>query len=377
VRAGVWNLETGQLLMQVKLPWNDVAGLALSPDGETLTCVRSWYDQNKVPAVYVVEAIAWNVTTGKEKFKFTMPAAPLTGVAYSPDGRALVIGVQNALLWVGDTETGGARKLISVDNDFGISGPLIFAADGRTFAVVRQRNLPNGGLQSKIQIWETASRSVRQELPGHMAMINALTFTPDAKTIGSASSDTTALLWDLTGSQSDTPLPAKLEAKELAELWEALNNPLANPAFHAQVRLGAAPGDAVTLLRERLQAAGGGEPPTKEQIAKWIKDLDDDDFDVREKASVALAEAGKAVEKDLTKALENTKSTEVTQRIQRLLEKLAEREESKAILRPLRALEVLERIGTPEAREIVKKLAGGKADAPLTVAAKATLERWR
>jgi hypothetical protein len=43
----------------------------------------------------------------------------------------------------------------------------------------------------------------------------------------------------------------------------------------------------------------------------------------------------------------------------------------------MRAIEVLERIGTPEAKEVVKKLAGGREDAALTVAAKRTLERMR
>ena len=44
-------------------------------------------------------------------------------------------------------------------------------------------------------------------------------------------------------------------------------------------------------------------------------------------------------------------------------------------LRPLRALEVLERIGTPEARQVVEGLARAAAGTPLRQEAKAVLER--
>jgi hypothetical protein len=44
-------------------------------------------------------------------------------------------------------------------------------------------------------------------------------------------------------------------------------------------------------------------------------------------------------------------------------------------LREMRALEVLEGLGTPEARKLLEALAGGTADAVLTQEAKAALQR--
>jgi hypothetical protein len=88
-------------------------------------------------------------------------------------------------------------------------------------------------------------------------------------------------------------------------------------------------------------------------------------------------EAGKLAQPELTKALEGSLSIEARTRVQTILEKISTDTGAKANLRPLRAVEVLERIGTSEARDIIKKLAAGKPEALLTEAAKAALERMK
>src|SRR5262249_10520506 len=47
------------------------------------------------------------------------------------------------------------------------------------------------------------------------------------------------------------------------------------------------------------------EPPSKEQIARWIKDLGDDDYATREQASKRLWEAGAAAESAVVQALQS------------------------------------------------------------------------
>jgi hypothetical protein len=67
----------------------------------------------------------------------------------------------------------------------------------------------------------------------------------------------------------------------------------------------------------------------------------------------------------------------VRQRAESLLAKLDEGTPSAELLRGLRALEVLEAVGTPEARQVVEGLAKGTPAARLTREARGTLERWR
>ena len=62
-------------------------------------------------------------------------------------------------------------------------------------------------------------------------------------------------------------------------------------------------------------------------------------------------------------------------RIEELLKKIEDGAVSGERLREVRALEVLEGLGTPEARKLLEELAKGAADAALTQEAKASLER--
>jgi hypothetical protein len=80
------------------------------------------------------------------------------------------------------------------------------------------------------------------------------------------------------------------------------------------------------------------------------------------------------LDKEIDKAMvELSPSIEVRKRIDRALEKPRKIEES--LLRGLRAIEVLETIATPEAREQVERLSNGEPKARLTRAAQAALRR--
>src|SRR5207249_10739415 len=115
--------------------------------------------------------------------------------------------------------------------------------------------------------------------------------------------------------------------------------------------------------------------PDKEQLARWIVDLDSAVFADRAKATRELERQAELAEPLLRKALAGDPSPEVRRRIEALLGKLQGPVTSAEMLRSIRAIEVLEHIATPEARELLRKLAVGTPDARLTREAKAALER--
>jgi hypothetical protein len=141
----------------------------------------------------------------------------------------------------------------------------------------------------------------------------------------------------------------------------------------------------VPWLLDRSRRLPRVASPDPKQLQKLIADLDADDFSTREQAAEELANLGELAEPALRKALNGKPSIEVRRRVKALLDKLERLKESGASpaaqpLRGLRAIELLERLGTPEAQVVLTTLAGGAADSSLTQEAKAALarlKRWK
>jgi len=77
---------------------------------------------------------------------------------------------------------------------------------------------------------------------------------------------------------------------------------------------------AVLFLPVPCLAQPAAKPPTKDQIARWIKELGDDNFDVRESASKKLWEAGEAAEAAVGEAVKSS-DAEVARRAAELADK--------------------------------------------------------
>ncbi len=85
-------------------------------------------------------------------------------------------------------------------------------------------------------------------------------------------------------------------------------------------------------------------------MAARIRELDDDDFDTRVAAMRALRKVAEVVESELRQALANPRSLEMRRRVEQLLAALKTTPPTGDLLRQLRALTVLERIGDEPAR---------------------------
>ncbi|HEX5269063.1 MAG TPA: hypothetical protein VFW33_01185, partial [Gemmataceae bacterium] len=91
--------------------------------------------------------------------------------------------------------------------------------------------------------------------------------------------------------------------------------------------------------------------------------------------SAELVRLGEPVLSAARKALAGKPSAEVRRRLEDVVEQVAGRAASPDARAAMRAVEVLERAGTPEARALLKELAEGVPEATLTGEARATLGR--
>jgi hypothetical protein len=181
------------------------------------------------------------------------------------------------------------------------------------------------------------------------------------------------VIWDVTNLTHECePASMKLSPEQAAALWTDLADEDAAKAFRAVWKLVQLPKATVSLLEGRLRRVAAVDA---RHLAQLVADLDSNRFSVRKNATAELEELGELSEPALSKALAEKPSLEVRQRIELLLKRLEEKSKSPEVPQVLRALEVLEHIGTPEAQRLLQTLSKGAPGARLTQEAKASLER--
>jgi WD40 repeat protein len=307
--------------------------------------------------------VLWDIKTAKQVWALPGQTRGTQCLAVSPDGKTLAAGTTDKLVLRWDMSTN--QQLTPLDGEQKCVYSVAFSPDGRTLA--------SGGQDGTIHLWEMRTGRRRVLLEGHKGDVSTLTFSRDGRRLASGSKDTTVLVWDLTDGLALSP-PKDFTAEQLEAFWRVLGSDDAAKAYRGIWRLATAPAATIPFLRARLRPVPIVDTKRARQL---IADLDDDDFRVRTKAQRELESLGESVAAALRSAAKNPPSPEAERRIKSLLDKIHEQRSRLSAERicMLRALEVLEQIGTPEASRILSDLADGAAEAQLTEEAKASLER--
>jgi RNA polymerase sigma factor (sigma-70 family) len=362
----LWDTATGKLLLPLPLPQELTYARAFSPDSRKLaTASTSFLDKT---------IRLWDTATGKELRRLPWQDGTVaTRLVFTRDGKGIVSAhhvpkpipgkgfVEGSLrLWDVDT----ARLLRRFRGAAGHEAALSISPDGKMLAA---------STREAIVLWEVASGKERGQFAGHRDSVWSLAFSPDGRLLASGSGDHTAIVWDITGLRNDIGLPTlDLGPDEINRLWTELSGADGARAHRALWMMVAAARQAVPFLARHLQPAA---PIESERLARLIADMDSDQFKVRTQAFDQLEKLGELAEPALRKALAGMPAQEARQRLENLLDKVEARTWSQQQLLTLRALEVLEQVGTTEARQVLETLAKGAPEARLTQEAKASLER--
>jgi WD40 repeat protein len=361
----VWDAEGKEAL---RLPGQTDAVLTtvFSSDGRLLASGSGGTTGPARPGTVKV----WDAGTGNELLALPGHTENVYAVAFSPDGRRLVSaggGLRNSTrpgqvkLW----ELLSGQEVLEFNGHTAPVFAAVFSPDGRLLATA--------GGDRAVNLWDVASGEDVERLTAHTSTVFSLAFSPDGKRLASASQDKTVLVWDVSAVRPKKAARAPTE-RELAALWTDLSGTPAR-AHRSVGTLADFPERTVPLLKDRLRPAPFLEAGQAKQAERWIRDLDDEEFTVREKAETGLAQLGEAVLPALRRARTTMPSLEAHRRIDRLIEALSGSVLTSERMAALRGVEVLERIGSVEARGVLKTLADGLPEARLTREAQASLER--
>lgn len=424
---------TGKPLQTVR--WTDpkevtINGLrvyTLTANGKTLLTIHGEEPAREEPHIFSNYVTACDVASGHRLARFIVkggndyyPRSP-----FSPCGRWVVLG--GKLYGVGSgaelfAPAGGAdERLVSSDRQ--AHGPIWFSDDGRLMAGMLRKKSATSAASDTLAVWESATGQLLARYPNsgfvaqvafapngrtfalldgrgirledlatgkHLAEYAApdvncnlvdigcftqtLVFAPDGGTLATGHQDGTILLWNV-------PRPAPIGAAVLAEgetekLWTNLGDKSPLSGRTAIERLMQHPSEAITFLTDRFHPYSTPDDAT---IAALLKDLDSDAFAARDAASRKLRAYGALAEPVLRGTLARAPSLEMRRRIEEILSTMKPPKLRLPLtgerLRGVRAIEVLERIGTAAARKLLRSWAEQTADVHLAVEARLALER--
>ena len=354
-RLYAWDVKTGKLGWVRKMEYAS----AFRPDGKELVCS---FGSN---LFFVDPATGHETRQAKVDGAMTMSSA-VPAMAYSPDGRTLVLATMGRMLRFCDPITSAERANVEavdlpddpiareMSRDFVSLTSLTFSPDGKWLAT--------GGPDRTVRVWEVATRREVRRFTGHDQGVTSVGFGPGGQTIVSTGEDGAVYQWN--------PRPAT-SLKIGPTTWEELGSADSVLAYRAIWTLADDPVAATKLLREKV-------PPTKavpaDRIAQWVKQLDARRYADREAAMKALMALDGVASPILNEFLSKEPSAESRERIEKLLA-LHRADPVGADLQRSRAVQALELGGTTAARTLLTEWAAGAPNARLTEDAKSALVR--
>jgi len=364
-----------------------------SPDGSIL--VAGWIDRKRFVR-------AWETKTGKVLWTNTSLMAVSTTPVFSPDSKKVIVSgviletASGELVKPIDGMGAQARTFYSPDGrqlvsqDF--SSVHFFHADSaieqsrwklphgnrqlkllnypqnpRSILVSVWQNVPPDGPTSQVQFIELASMqprliySVSRQRP-----LGLFATSHDGTKMVASDTSVGIYFWNL------FPHALKgdgsLTAVEIKEHWQTLRELPAQPAWQSMSVLISHPAITIHFMGENLKPRS-----FERRASELIDDLNHKVFARREQAEKELLSMGKGIEPFLREAAQSN-LLEQSRRAKKLLEALPEFDLHQ--IRNIRAVEVLERIGSKDAKALIERLAKGPEDDPLAKEARQSIQRF-
>jgi serine/threonine protein kinase len=182
--GGIWwintssppSLSSSSSLYSYRGHTQPVTGIAWSPDGKY---IASGSDDRTVQV--------WDAANGEHLLTYRGHSFWVNAVAWSPDGKYIASASETVQVW--DAANGGLRLRYYLGPvDTVTVTALAWSPDGKCIA--------SGSNDQTVQVWDAANGGLRLPYQGHKGAVTALAWSPDGKYIASGSTDQTVQVWD-------------------------------------------------------------------------------------------------------------------------------------------------------------------------------------
>ncbi len=233
-KGGLWDTQTGKLILQLSIISDDFEAVAFSPDSKRIVIgYASSLGQGETMIFGQGEAIVFDTETGQLVGKLTQSCGRISVVAYSPDGKQILVGTDGGLVQIWDAQanqpigkpirpgvsvnsasfspdgkrvvtgsSGHTAQIWDIQTGRATGKAMLHDDDVSVVAFGLDGNLVvTGTWNGIVQIWNAETSQPTGGLMRQDNYISSVAFSPDGKLVIVGSWDGTARVWDAQTSQ--------------------------------------------------------------------------------------------------------------------------------------------------------------------------------